>query len=55
MKMNPIFFVLFLITWAVGLVAVNNFSWVFLANLSLIALIVIYIARAEAQRAAFRR
>lgn len=47
MKINKSFFVLFLLAWSIGVVAINYFNWIWLADLSFIAILFIYVIRAE--------
>jgi hypothetical protein len=42
------FFVLFLIAWVIGLIAIN-LSWTLIADLAMVALLVVYVVRAETQ------
>lgn len=53
MKINVSFFALFLVAWVIGIVAVN-FAWTLIADLALIALIVIYGVRAQVQVSRWR-
>jgi hypothetical protein len=47
MKINKSFFILFLFAWSIGVIAINYYSWIWLADLSFIALLFIYVVRAE--------